>query len=160
MIENLMIKNWFKKNCRTWNDKKTYHFKFDPANSEKFFYLLHQNGCRSILSRLQSNWMRLEITIPPSTYLNPEFLRLSDDCWMAGGRLSDGRRRRMCRQRRRKKSIWSRRPRLAASIKCCGRPFRGGVWVGFVPPSQKTGGLGSSAPQPNFEKFSKDFEFR
>jgi len=28
----------------------------------------------------------------------------------------DGRRRRPCRQRRRKKSIWSRRSRLAASI--------------------------------------------
>ena len=37
----------------------------------------------------------------------------------------DGRQWRPCRQRRRKKNIWSRRPRLAASIKCCGRPFRG-----------------------------------
>ena len=35
----------------------------------------------------------------------------------------DGRRRRACRQRRRKKNIWSRRPRLAASIKCDKRPF-------------------------------------
>ena len=36
-----------------------------------------------------------------------------------------------------KKSIWSRRPRLAASIKCCGRLFRGG---------------GSGGPSQNYSK--------
>ena len=39
-----------------------------------------------------------------------------------------------------KKIIWSRRPRLAASIKCDERPFRG-VGLGFAPPDK-------SAPQP------------
>ena len=45
---------------------------------------------------------------------------------------------------------------MAASIKCGERPFKGGVWGGFAPPSQKLGGLGGSAPQPKiFRKFSK-----
>ena len=44
---------------------------------------------------------------------------------------------------------------MAASIKYCGRPFRGG---GLCLPSHKSGGLGGSAPQPkpkNFENNSK-----
>ena len=42
---------------------------------------------------------------------------------------------------------------MAALIKCDERPFKGGVWGGKVwgglcLPSQKSGGLGGSAPQP------------
>ena len=58
----------------------------------------------------------------------------------------DGRRRRPCHQRRRKKNIWSRRPRLAASIKCCGRPFRGRVWGGLAPPAKNREVCGAAPP--------------
>ena len=51
----------------------------------------------------QEKYFDLLLMMPSSTYLNPEFLRLSGHFRTAGGRLSDGRRRRSCRQRRRKK---------------------------------------------------------
>ena len=38
------------------------------------------------------------------------------------------------------------------------KPVKGGVWGGFVPPSQNSGGLGGSAPQPKPKIFRKFFE--
>ena len=40
---------------------------------------------------------------------------------------------------------------MAASIKCCGRPFRWSLG-GLCPPSQKPGGLGDIPPQPKSQK--------
>ena len=59
------------------------------------------------VSALTVDWVSMnawkKLVVPPSTYLNSEFLWSSDDCRTAGGRSSDGRRRRPCRQRRGKK---------------------------------------------------------
>ena len=84
------------------------------------------------------------------------------DVWRLAGRIQPnarpvarpyGRRRRPCRQRRRKKSIWSRRPCLAASIKCCGRPFSGGGVWGSLRPQPKFGGSGGQRPPAKTEFF-------
>ena len=48
---------------------------------------------------------------------------------------------------------------MAASIKCDERPFKGGIWGGFAPLSQKPGGLEGSAPQPKILKNKVFFLF-
>ena len=53
-----------------------------------------------------------------------------------------------------KKIIWSRRPRLAASIKCDERLFEGSVWGGFAPPAKNRGVSGAAPPSQN-RKISK-----
>ena len=58
-------------------------------------------------------------------------------------------------ERRWKKSIWSRRPHLAASIKCDERSFRGGSGR-LCPPAKNQGGVwGAAPPQPKSKKFEK-----
>ena len=50
---------------------------------------------------------------------------------------------------------------MAASIKCFGQLFSGGVWGGFAPPAKFRGVWGAAPPSQNrkiFEKFSKIFE--
>ena len=54
-----------------------------------------------------------------------------------------------------KKNIWSRRPRLAASIKCDERLFKAGIWRGFSPPAKNQGSCGAAPPSQNFSKKTK-----
>ena len=89
------------------------------------------------------------VIVSPITYLNPEFLQSSDDCRMAGGWWSDDHRTivggAIVVSGAEKKNIWSRRPRLAASIKCDEPPFKGGSG-GALPPQAKIGGSGGQRP--------------
>ena len=62
---------------------------------------------------------------------------------------------------RRKKKHLIEAARMAASIKCDERPFKGGVWGGFAPPAKNRGVWGAAPPsQKYFENFRKNKYFK